>query len=85
MNIKELIALTKTRTKRIQSILYATILDYMVKEIYVKDDIIVFNQSNINIINKIDKLSNKNTTPSYKQNCNPNSFLTSLPPILPYW
>jgi len=63
MNIKELIALTKTRTKRIQDILYATILDYVVKEIYVKDDVIVFNQSNINIINKIDKLSNKNTTP----------------------
>lgn len=59
MTIDELIRQTKIHTKRLQDILFLKVLDYVVKEIYVKDDLIVFNQSNIAAINKIDRIIEK--------------------------
>jgi len=59
MTIEELIQQTKSRTKRLQDILFLKVLDYVVREIYVKDDTIVFNQSNIAAINRIDKIIEK--------------------------
>ena len=59
MTIDELIKQTKSRTKRLQDVLFLKVLDYVVREIYVKDDTIVFNQSNIAAINRIDKIIEK--------------------------
>lgn len=59
MTIDDLIRQTKSRTKRLQDILFLKVLDYVVREIYVKDDTIVFNQSNIAAINRIDKIIEK--------------------------
>lgn len=62
MTIDELIRQTKSRTKRLQDILFLKVLDYVVREIYVKDDTIVFNQSNIAAVNRIDKIIEKDPT-----------------------
>ena len=57
--IKELLTSTKARMKRLQDRLYAAILDYVVSTITTKDDLITFSNSNIDAINKIDKILNK--------------------------
>lgn len=62
MTIDDLIRNTKSRTKRLQDILFLKVLDYAIKEITVKDDLIVFNQSNIAAINRIDKEIEKDKT-----------------------
>jgi hypothetical protein len=59
MDFKELIIGTKSRIKKIQDILYLAIIDYVVKEIDVKNDKVVFSQSNIAAINRIDKATDK--------------------------
>lgn len=62
MTVDDLIRQTKSRSKRLQDILFLKVLDYVVKEITVKDDMIVFNQSNIAAINRIDKEIEKDKT-----------------------
>ena len=59
MNFKELILQTKSKTKRIQDLMYLALIDYVVKEIEVKNDKVVFSQSNIAAINRIDKVLSK--------------------------
>lgn len=57
--INDLIILTRLRMKRLQSTLYAALLDYLVGNIETKDDKIKFTSSNIGAVNKIDKALNK--------------------------
>lgn len=59
MDFKDLIIGTKSRIKKIQDLMYLAIIDYVVKEIDVKNDKVFFSQSNIAAINQIDKATDK--------------------------
>ena len=59
MDFRDLIIGTKSRIKKIQDLMYLAIIDYVVKEIDVKNDKVVFSQSNIAAINRIDKATDK--------------------------
>ena len=67
MNFKELILQTKSRTKRIQDLMYLALIDYVVSEIEVKNDKVVYSQSNIAAINRIDKAIDKVLSPEMKR------------------
>lgn len=67
MDFKDLIIGTKSRIKKIQDLMYLAIIDYVVKEIDVKNDKVVFSQSNIAAINRIDKATDKLLGPELRR------------------
>lgn len=82
MTVDDLIRQTKSRSKRLQDILFLKVLDYVVKEITVKDDMIVFNQSNIAAINRIDKEIEKDKGFSKELNRLKNYVLSGVKKLL---
>jgi hypothetical protein len=67
MDFRDLIIGTKSRIKKIQDLMYLSIIDYVVKEIDVKNDKVVFSQSNIAAINRIDKATDKLLGPELRR------------------